>query len=71
MSTPITIEQLPSNVPQLEADSLNWAIFMMCFQEAMQATGRWPLFNGTHACPSPKVSNKPTDDKKKEIVKWE
>jgi len=38
MSAPSTIEQLPSNIPQLEADGSNWAIFTMQFQEAMQAT---------------------------------
>jgi hypothetical protein len=34
------IEQLPSNIPRLEPDSSNWAIFRMCFREAMEATSR-------------------------------
>jgi hypothetical protein len=71
MSSPATIEQLPANIPQLEPDGSNWAIFTGCFCEAMRATWCWPYFDGTSTCPSPKVTNKPTDDKKKEIKKWE
>ena len=71
MSSPATIKQLPANIPQLEPDGSNWAIFTGRFREAMQATRRWPHFDGTSTCPSPKVTNKPTDDEKKEIEKWE
>ena len=71
MSSPVTIKQLPSNIPQLKPDSSNWAIFKGRFHEAMQATQRWSHFNGTSICPSPKVSKKPTDDELKEILHWE
>ena len=47
MTTPSTIQQLPSNIPCLEADGSNWAIFVMHFHEAMQAIRRWPYFEGT------------------------
>jgi len=71
MSTPTIIEQLPSNIPHLEADGSNWAIFTMHFWEAMQATWCWPHFDSTFTCPSPKDPNKVTDDEKKEIKKWD
>jgi len=71
MSTPSVIKQLPSNISHLKADGPNWAIFTMCFQEAMQATQHWPHFDGTSICPSPKDPNKVTDNEKKEIEKWD
>jgi len=71
MSAPSTIKQHPSNIPQLEADGSNWAIFTMQFQEAMQATQCWSHFNGTSTSPTAKDPNKPTDVKKKEIEAWE
>ena len=66
-----TIEQLPSNIPQLEPDGSNWAIFKGRFCEAMRATRRWPHFDGHSTCPSPRDPRKPMDDEKKEIEKWE
>ena len=71
MSAPSTIEQLPSNIPHLEADGSNWAIFTMRFQEAMQATRCWSHFDGTSTTPTAKDPNKPTDVEKKEIEAWE
>lgn len=52
MSAPVTIEHLPSNVPQLEHDGSNWAIFKGSFREAMRATQRWSYFDGTTVRPS-------------------
>ena len=61
-STPSpAIEQLPSNIPHLKTDSSNWAIFIMRFREAMQATCRWPYFKGTVSCPTVKDPSKVTD----------
>ena len=55
MSAPSpSIEQLPANIPHLEPNSVNWAIFSMRFQEAMQATHCWGYFDGTKSCPVPK-----------------
>jgi len=71
MFTPSTIEQLPSNIPYLKADGSNWAIFTMHFHKAMQATQHWPHFDGTFTSPTPGDPNKPIDDKKKEIKKWD
>lgn len=39
-----TIEQLPANIPQLEPNGVNWAIFMMRFKDAMRVTRRWNYF---------------------------
>jgi hypothetical protein len=71
MTTPSTIELLPSNIPHLETDGSNWAIFTMHFQEAMQVTHCWPYFEGTMPCPSVKDLSKATDNKWKAIDKWE
>jgi hypothetical protein len=71
MTTPSTILQLPSNIPCLEADGSNWAIFVLRFREAMQVTHRWPYFEGTIPCPSPKDPAKVLDDESKAIDDWE
>jgi hypothetical protein len=71
MTTPSTIELLPSNIPCLEADGLNWAIFVLRFREAMQVTRRWPYFEGTIPCPSPKNPAKVPDDERKSVEDWE
>jgi hypothetical protein len=71
-STPSpAIEQLPSNIPHLETDGSNWAIFIMRFREAMQATCHWPYFKGTVSCPTVKDPSKVTDAEKKAIEEWE
>jgi hypothetical protein len=70
MTTPSTILQLPSNIPCLKADGSNWAIFVMHFREVMQAIQRWPYFEGTIPCPSPKDPAKVLDDKRKSIEEW-
>jgi hypothetical protein len=65
-----SIHQLSSNIPCLEADGSNWAIFIMRFCEAMQAIWRWPYFEGTIPCPSPKDLAKVPDDKRKALDDW-
>jgi hypothetical protein len=71
MTTPSTIELLPSNIPCLEADGSNWAIFVLCFRKVMQVTRRWPYFEGTIPCPSPKDPAKVPEDEQKSIDNWE
>ena len=34
---------LPSSVPKLEASGLNWVIFSLCFQDAVEAKGYWAI----------------------------
>jgi hypothetical protein len=65
------IQLLPSNILCLEADGSNWAIFVMHFRKAMQATRRWPYFEGTIPYPSPKNPAKVPDDEWKSIDDWE
>jgi hypothetical protein len=69
-TTPI-IEQLPANIPWLDPNGTNWAIFKTCFQEAMKVTCQWDHFTGAKPCPKPKVTDKPTDAKREAIEKWE
>jgi hypothetical protein len=71
MTTPSIIQLLPSNIPCLEANGSNWAVFVMCFHEVMQAIWRWPYFEGTIPCPSPKNLAKVPDNERKVIEDWE
>ena len=66
-----TIKQLPSNIPYLETDGSNWAIFIMWFQKAMQATYCWPYFKGTVSCPTVKDPSKMIEAEKKATKDWE
>jgi hypothetical protein len=64
---PTLIEQLPANIPHLEPNGTNWAIFLMCFKEAMQASCRWHYFDGSSKHPSSKDDTKPTKEEIKAI----
>ena len=70
MTIPSTIQLLPSNISCLKADGSNWAIFVLCFREAMQVARRWPYFEGTIPCPSPKDPVKVSDDERKALDDW-
>ena len=70
-TSPTTIEQLPSNIPHLETDGSNWAIFIVRFREVMQATRCWPFFEGTISMPTVKDPSKISKAEKKEIKAWE
>ena len=59
------------NVPRLEPNGSNWAIFSMRFQEAMQANSKWGHFDGMSARPVPKDANKLEDAKVKAMAKWD
>src|SRR6266571_4246158 len=65
-----SIEQLPANIPRLETDGSNWAIFIVRFREAMKVTRRWGFFDGTNSCPVPKAPLKPTDEETAAAEKW-
>ena len=72
MSSPAShIEQLPANIPRLEPNGANWAIFSMRFKEAMQASRRWGYFSGTVARPEPNAKDKPTDEETEKMEKWD
>jgi hypothetical protein len=69
-TTPI-IEQLPANIPQLDPNGANWAIFKTHFQEAMKVIHWWDYFISAKPCPKPKVTDKLIDAKREAIEKWE
>ncbi|KAF8799458.1 hypothetical protein BYT27DRAFT_7027398, partial [Phlegmacium glaucopus] len=48
MSTATTSlsDSLPSSIPKLDATGLNWAIFLVHFQDAVEAKGFWGHFDG-------------------------
>ena len=54
MSTTTTSlsDSLPSSIPKLDASGLNWAIFSVRFQDAIEAKGFWRHFDGTGTRPS-------------------
>ncbi|KAH9034455.1 hypothetical protein EDB85DRAFT_2144297 [Lactarius pseudohatsudake] len=68
---PSTVELLPANIPRLETDGSNWAVFLMRFCEVMDITNRWGFFDGSTPCPLPKDPMAPTNEEKAEKVKWE
>jgi len=39
-------DTLPSSIPKLDASSINWAIFSIRFQDAIEAKGFWNHFDG-------------------------
>ena len=42
---------LPSLIPKLDASGVNRAIFLLCFQNAVEAKGYWGHFDDTDPCP--------------------
>jgi len=47
-------DSLSSSVLKLNSTGLNWAIFSVCFQDAIEAKGFWGHFDGSE--PRPVVS---------------
>jgi hypothetical protein len=45
-------DSLPSSIPKLDASGLNWAIFSVRFQDAIEAKGFWEHFDGSGTRPS-------------------
>jgi hypothetical protein len=64
---PITIP----NVPHLELSGLNWAIFSLRFQKAMEANHKWGHFDGSSMCPTAVDLDKPTDEEKAMQADWD
>ena len=46
-------DTLPSSIPKLDASGLNWVIFLLRFQDAVEAKGYWGHFDGTTPRPDP------------------
>jgi hypothetical protein len=66
-----TIDKLPANIPRLEPNGSNWAIFQMHFRDAMKVTRHWPYFTGLKSCPEPDDPEDVTKEEKEAIEKWE
>src|SRR6266850_6489293 len=64
-------DQLPGSIPRLEPSGLNWAIFSLRFQDAMEAKGFWGHFDGTEDKPVPTDANAITMEEKAEIALWD
>ncbi|KAI9444333.1 hypothetical protein H4582DRAFT_2071907 [Lactarius indigo] len=62
---------LPTSVPCLDPTGSNWAIFSMCFEEAMEANQKWGHFTSSTICPVPSDINKPTNEEKEELAAWD
>jgi len=56
-------------VPKLDATSINWMIFSVRFQDAVEAKNFWGHFNGTLTCPT--LSNPPKTDETAAKTQWE
>ena len=69
--TPTTIEKLPANIPRLEHNGSNWAIFKIRFSNAMKVTRRWAYFTGLNVYPEPVDRAKPTREEASAIIQWE
>ena len=65
------IKQLPQNIPRLEPDGSNWAIFAMWFCEAMSANWQWGFFNGKSTQPMPTDASDVTADEQEAMDKWD
>ena len=50
MSVP-SQDMLPASVPKLETSGKNWLLFLICFQLAVKAKGKWSHFDGTVSRP--------------------
>jgi len=58
-ATPLS-DTLLSSVPKLNASGLNWVVFSLRFQDAVEAKGYWGHFDGTSERPSvPKLEDLP------------
>ena len=56
-------DTLPSAVPKFKAEGKNWAIFYVCFMDAIEVKGFWGHFNRTTL--EPILSSEPTDEEVK------
>jgi hypothetical protein len=64
-------DHLYGQIPPLNSEGTNWAIFSMCFIEAMDATDHWGHFDGMNTRPVPADAAKPTSDEKDVMKSWD
>src|SRR5438445_13729545 len=65
---PITVS---SDVPHLDPEGANWAVFTFCFQRAMILAGCWDYFDGSDTCPIPNDLSNITDTEKLDCKQWD
>lgn len=68
VSTTALSDSLPSTVPKLDPTGINWAVFSIRFQDAIEAKGFWGHFDGTDPRPTP--SSPPTANETTAEVQW-
>jgi hypothetical protein len=73
MSTvPISLSNLlPSSILKLDSTGVNWAIFTVRFQDAMEAKGFWGHFDGSTPCLVPKDAKAVTAKEAAFIEQWD
>jgi hypothetical protein len=64
-------DTLPSSIPKLDATGMNWAIFSVRFQDAVEAKGFWDHFDGSSPCPGAADDAKPTAEEKAAHKLWD
>jgi len=69
VSTASLSDSLPSSVPKLDASGLNWAIFLVRFQDTVEAKGFWGHFDGTN--PVPALSSPAKSDELVAKAQWD
>ncbi|KAG5715707.1 hypothetical protein E4T56_gene198 [Termitomyces sp. T112] len=67
--TAVTTDSLPSDVPRLLPDGVNWGIFDICFSTAIKSKGKWSHFDGSEPHPSPSPDDKATEDPDLAVMK--
>jgi hypothetical protein len=63
-------DSLPSSIPKLDATGLNWAIFTVRFQDAVEAKGFWGHYDGSSPRPIP-ASDAPTSNEIISMSQWD
>src|SRR6266571_6565009 len=63
-------DSLPGSVPRLDSSGLNWAIFSVRFQDAVDAKGFWGHFDGSEPRPVAVNPGEPTDDETTKLNQW-
>ena len=61
LTTTSLSDSLPSSIPKLDSTGLNWAIFSVRFQDAVEAKGFWGHFDGSEPRPEPSPAPPPTE----------
>jgi len=66
---PVTTDTLLNNMPKLDVKGMNWAIFSLRFQTAVEAKELWGHMNGEATCLLPVLPDT-DEDEDEELSKW-